>query len=70
MAGKISNFPRLPKRNSDALNCYTFQDTSTRLISLEIKKKRGSSVDLDIHHSKVPSSDNVISSDNMGALYT
>ena len=32
---------------------YTFQDTS-KIMSLEIKKKRGSSIDLDIHHSKVP----------------
>ena len=48
---------RLCIRDSDWLNLYTFQDTSTiDQVSLDIKKKRGSSINLDIHHTKVLSS--------------
>ena len=57
MARKISNFPA-----SDTLFllvefCTLFRIHVQDQVSLEIKKKRGSSIDLDIHHSKVPSSD-------------
>ena len=54
---KISNFPA-----SDTLLClvefYTlFRIQEQDQVSHEIKKKRGSSIDLDSHHSKVSSSD-------------
>ena len=54
MAHKISNFPASDTRlwlvEFYRLFCIQVQDS----VSLEIKKKRGSSIDLDIHHSKVP----------------
>ena len=40
---------------------YTFQDTNTRLGSVSrLRKKRGSSIDLDISHSKVLSAGLII----------
>ena len=39
-------------------------------VSLEIKKKRGSSINLDIHHSKVFSSDDKILDDSATYLFT
>ena len=45
----IISIPELKTLEFDTLN-------SDRLINLEIKKKRRSSINLDSHHSKIPSS--------------
>ena len=57
MCKKFQNFP-----DSDTrlwlVELYTFFRIQVQdYVSLKIKKKRGSSIDLDIHHSKVPCSE-------------
>ena len=60
MALKILNLSASYMRLWSGWILYTFQNTSTRsrrLVSLDNRKKRGSSINLDIHHSKVFSSE-------------
>ena len=60
MAHKIFNLSASYSQLWSGWILYTFQNTSTRstrLVSLDNRKKRGSSINLDIHHSKVFSSE-------------